>query len=597
MTAPATSLDSPAAEAKAPPFGEGIALLWGYVRPRLATICLGIFLGLLGTGVGLASPLATKWVLDTLGTPGALARPVTILIVLLAVGSIAYLAQAVVLGRLAENIVLDARTSLIQRFFRARLEDIQAFKTGELVTRVTSDTVLLREAAATSVVQIVNGTVSLIGTVVLMAVLDLPLLGTTLAALAIITVLFIILMPKIGKADKQAQDAIGEVGAALESGMRALRTVKSSRAEAREIARVRSKAEESAHFSIRSVWYSALVWTVAGGGIQLAIITILGLGAWRVSSGELAVSTLVAFLLYAFNIVDPVTTLAGAFASLQSGLAAAARIRETEHLNLEDVATGAAPAASPELAEADPVLELSGISARYRSSTTDVLAGIDLAIPARGHIALVGPSGAGKTTIFSLLLRFIEPSAGELRLGGRPYGDLSLDEVRSAISYVEQETPIIPGSVRDNVLYRAPEASDDEAWAALSAVNLAAKVAALPDGLDAQVTATTLSGGERQRLAVARALIRPARVLLLDEATAQLDGLTEAAIQRVIATAARGGAVVTIAHRLSTVIDADQIIVVDEGRIRATGTHLELLTRDELYREFVAALRIQTQEA
>lgn len=223
----------------------------GYVRPRLATICLGIFLGLLGTGVGLASPLATKWVLDTLGTPGALARPVTILIALLAVGSIAYLAQAVVLGRLAENIVLDARTSLIQRFFRAHLEDIRAFKTGELVTRVTSDTVLLREAAATSVVQIVNGTVSLIGTVVLMAVLDLPLLGTTLAA--------------------------------------------------------------------------------------LAIITILGLGAWRVSSGELAVSTLVAFLLYASNIVDPVTTLADAFASLQSGLAAAARIRETEHLTLEDM--------------------------------------------------------------------------------------------------------------------------------------------------------------------------------------------------------------------------------------------------------------------
>lgn len=304
-------------------------------------------------------------------------------------------------GRLAENIVLDARTCLIQRFFRARREDIQAFKTGELITLVTSDTVLLREAAATSVVQIVNGTVSLIGTVVLMAVLDLPLLGTTLAALAIITVLFIILMPKIGKADKQAQDAIGEVDAALESGMRALRTVKSSRAEAREIARVRAKAEESAHFSIRSVWYSALVWTVAGGGIQLAIITILGLGAWRVSSGELAVSTLVAFLLYAFNIVDPVTTLAGAFASLQSGLAAAARIRETEHLTLEDVATDATSAASPELAEADPVLELSGISARYRSSTTDVLAGIDLSVPARGHIALVGASGAGKTTILS----------------------------------------------------------------------------------------------------------------------------------------------------------------------------------------------------
>lgn len=176
MTAPATSPDSPATEAKAPPFGEGIALLWGYVRPRLATISLGIFLG---------------------RAPGRKHRP---------------------------RCANEPHPAVS----RARLEDIQAFKTGELITRVTSDTVLLREAAATSVVQIVNGTVSLIGTVVLMAVLDLPLLGTTLAALAIITVLFIILMPKIGKADKQAQDAIGEVGAALESGMRALRGQRSS---------------------------------------------------------------------------------------------------------------------------------------------------------------------------------------------------------------------------------------------------------------------------------------------------------------------------------------------------------------------------------
>ena len=205
-------------------------------------------------------------------------------------------------------------------------------RTGEIVTRVTSDTLLLREATTGSFVQLVNGTVSLVGTVVLMAVLDWPLLLTTLVALVVIGGLFGVLMPQIARADKRAQDAVGELGAELEGGVRALRTVKSSRAERRQIARVSAKAEESARYAVRSAWFSALVWAVAGGGMQLAIIVILGLGAGRVALGDMSVSTLVAFLLYAFNIVDPVATLAQAVSTLQSGFAAAARIRETASL-------------------------------------------------------------------------------------------------------------------------------------------------------------------------------------------------------------------------------------------------------------------------
>lgn len=279
----------------------GLSLLWSYARPHLGKLGLGALLGLLATAVTLATPLAAKWVLDSLGKRLDLAAPVAILLALLVAGTIAGLAQTVLLGRLAEHIVLDARRSLIQRFIRAKLEQVQRFRTGELVTRVTSDTVLLREAATTSIVQLINGTVSLVGTVVLMAVLDWPLLATTLVALLVIGSVFGLLVPQIGKADKRAQDAIGELGAGLEGGMRALRTVKSSRAETREIGRVTAKAEESARHAIRSVWFSALVWTVAGGGMQLAIIVILGIGAARVSLGDLAVSTLVAFLLYAFK--------------------------------------------------------------------------------------------------------------------------------------------------------------------------------------------------------------------------------------------------------------------------------------------------------
>ncbi|MGP5930428.1 ABC transporter ATP-binding protein [Corynebacterium glyciniphilum] len=587
-------MTTPEPSAPAVPLRAGLSLLVSYARPHLRILLVGVLLGLFATAVTLATPMAAKWVLDGLGTDRSLAGPVTILVALLLVGTLAGFVQSVLLGRLAEHIVLDARRSLIHRFFRARLEQIQRFKTGELVTRVTSDTVLLREAATSSVVQLINGAVSLVGTIVLMALLDLPLLATTLLALLIIGVMFVVLVPQIGKADKQAQDAIGGLGSTLEGGMRALRTVKSSRAEDREIDRVTGKAEESARYSIRSVWYSSLIWTVAGGGMQLAIIVILGLGAWRVSSGELAVSTLVAFLMYAFNIVDPITSLAGAFSSVQSGLAAAARIQETEHLALED--TDARPADGPQNASSDggPALALRQVTAGYQDADEPVLHDVTLEVPRTGHLAVVGPSGAGKTTVFSLLLRFIDPRSGRLELDGVPYERLSINDVRSRISYVEQETPVIPGTVRDNVLFRSPGASDRDAWDALAAVQLDAKIQTLPDGLDSAVADTNLSGGERQRLAVARALVHRPDVLLLDEATAQLDGTTEAAIQKVISTAARTGAVVTIAHRLSTILDADQIVVLDGGKVRDSGTHRELVGRDELYREFIEALRIHT---
>lgn len=586
--------DGTTPDGSAVPFREGIALLWSYARPHLRTIVGGVLLGLFATAVALATPMVTKWVLDSLGTGGSLAGPVAVLVVILVVGTAATFAQGVLMGGLAERIVLEARSGLVRRFFLARLEQVQRFRTGELVTRVTGDTVLLREATTNSLVQLVNGTVSLVGTIVLMALLDWPLLLTTLVALLVVGGLFGALVPQIGKADKRAQDAVGELGATLEGGMRALRTVKSSRAELREIERVTGKAEESARHATRSVWFSSLSWAVAGGGMQLAFIVILGLGAGRVAMGELPVSTLVAFLLYAFNIIDPIVQLATAVTTLQSGLAAAARIRETGHLEPEDTAARPGDAAAVATAPGVPVLALRGVTVGYAGADAPALCDVTLFIPRTGHIALVGPSGAGKTTVFSLLLRFIDPASGTCELHGVPYDRVSIGAVRSTIAYVEQETPVIPGTVRDNVLFRAPDATDGEAWEALAAVRLDERIRSLDGGLDANVAETSLSGGERQRLAVARALVRRPGVLLLDEATAQLDATTEAAIQDVIAAASRDGAVVTIAHRLSTVLDADQIIVMDGGAVRDAGTHGELLVRDDLYREFIAALRIRT---
>ncbi len=573
-------------------------ILWSFGRPHLRTLAFGLALALIGSATALASPMVTKWVLDSLEGPGSLTGPIVALVALLIVGSAISLWQWILLGTLAERIVLGARSGMVQRYLGARVGDITSRPTGELVTRVTSDSVLLREAASSSIVGLINGAIMLIGSLILMGVLDLPLLGTTMIAVAIVVALFVVLMPGIAKAQEQSQEAVGRLGGILESALRAIRTVKASRAEQRQAERVLAAAEESADFSIRAVRRSALAWMTAWSGVQVAIIVILGVGAWRVSEGALEVSSLIAFLLYAFGLMGPIMEISQNLTTMQSGLAAAGRIREVEAIRLEaDAARTPDPVAWASHDPANgPILAFRNVTATYDPELEPAVRDVSFDIPRQGHVAIVGPSGAGKTTTFSLILRFIEPDTGEILLDGQPYSTLTHHQIREQLAYVEQETPVVPGTIRENLQVTHPDATEAEMWDALREVRLDEKVATLPDGLDTSLTSTDLSGGQRQRVALARAIIRTPAILLLDEATAQVDGITEAAIQRVIRDRSSRGAVITIAHRLSTVIDADRIIVMEDGRIRAQGPHDELLATDALYRELVEALRIAERQ-
>lgn len=582
-----------------------LKVLWSFARPYKRTLALGLFLALLGSGLGLATPMVTKWVLDSLGAAAPLGGPIAALLGLLAFGVVIWTWQWSMLGALGERVVLEARESMVRRLLRATVPAVTRRPTGELVTRVTSDTVLLREAASSSVIGLINGVIMLAGTLVLMGVLDLVLLGTTVAAVVVVGVLFATLMPAIAKAQERAQEHVGRVGGVLEGALRAIRTVKVSRAEDRQADRIIDDARASTGHSIRAVRREAVAWTVAWAGIQLAIIMVLGIGAWRVSTGALEVSGLIAFLLYAFALMEPITELSQNITALQSGIAAAERIRAVDELEQETDRTTPhrTPADDPPAATRapagggdGPILELRGVHAAYAPGAEPALSGVDLAIPRRGHVAIVGPSGAGKTTVFSLLLRFLQPQRGELFLDGRPYQDYTHDQVRARLAYVEQDTPVVPGTIRDNLFFSHPDATEEELRQVLAEVRLDELIDGLDEGLDTPLSSTSVSGGQRQRIALARALLRTPDVLLLDEATAQLDGLTEAAVQRCVHDRARRGAVVTVAHRLSTVVGADSIIVMADGQVRAQGTHEQLLASDELYLRLVEALSVAADD-
>lgn len=566
-----------------------LSVLWGFACPHRGKLALGLALGLGVSAAELATPLVTRWVLDAIGMPGnRFGAPVMLLAGLIVVGTILSWRQWIVLGTLAENIVYDARQGMIRRFLRARLTPLQARPSGDMVTRVTSDTVLLREAASSSAVGLVNGTITVIGTLILMVYLN-PMLGAiTITAMVLVALVFAVLMPAIGHAQEEAQGSLGRLGGSLESTLRAIKTVKVAKAEDRQTDALLKLADDSRGHGVRAIRREALVWSVTFSGVQAATLVIVCGGAYLVSVGQLGVSTLVAFLLYAVGLLGPAMELSTHLTTLQAGIAAAGRIRDVQALPPER--SGGSASTLP--ADEDPVIALERVSARYRSDGPMIVRDVDLVVPRRGHTAIVGTSGAGKTTLFALMLKFIDPDTGRLLMAGTPYAELGSNGVRGRLGYVEQDSPLLPGTLRDNLMFANPAASQDDIDEVVTQLRLSDLVDGLAHGLDTDVEAATISGGQRQRVALARALLAEPEVLMLDEVTAQIDGLSESAVHDVIRYQAKRRAVITIAHRLSTVIDADTIIVMDEGRIVDRGRHAELTERCVLYQRLVDALRL-----
>lgn len=590
-----TSTDIPLAAAPARPRHRrrrppAARLLLSYLRPYRGTLLSGGLLGFAGGLATLAQPLLAKRIVDTLGERRSALAPVLLLTAVLLGAALLNAAGTYLLGRAAESVVLTARQRLVGRLLRLRVGAVDRLSPGDLLSRVVSDTTLLRSVSTYGLVQTVNAVFLLLGSLVLMGLLDPLLLGVTLAVLAVNGIAVAAVLPRIRRATERSQAAVGGVGTSLERSLGAFRTVKANGAEDRAFAAVDRAARQAWRRGLEVARWTAVMEASAGLAVQASFLAVLAVGGARVAGGRLAVSSLIAFLLYLLLLSEPLTGLSNGVTQLQAGMAAVVRMRALDELPAEPVAGPSRPAVPAGTGPARVAFE--EVWFRYRTDQDGprVHRGLTFALPAGGVTAVVGPSGTGKSTLFSLLLRFYEPDRGSITVDGRDVRDWPLPELRAAIGYVEQDAPVLAGTLAENLRLAAPEASAAEVDTVVRLTRLQDVLTRLPDGADSAVGSRglTLSGGERQRIAIARALLRRPRILLLDEATSQLDAANELALREVVAEAGRTTTVLVVAHRLSSVVTADRILVLDEGRVRAAGTHAQLLERDALYRELAA---------
>ncbi|MEU9850021.1 ABC transporter ATP-binding protein [Streptomyces sp. NPDC047985] len=563
------------------------------VRRHRLLLGVGIFLGLLGTAATLLQPLLIGDLIEAVALDESVTRPIVLIAGLFAADALLAATHFYLIGRAGENIVLDMRTTLTGRLLHSRIREFNKLEHGDVFTRTVSDTSLARVALSSSVAQMITAGFTSLGCVIVMAWIDWRLLLVTAVCLGVASAVALGLARAVRKVAVTNREDTSNYGSGLLRILSALTTVKASRAEQREADRLKELADAARDSGVRVTRLSAMLLPAMNVGTQVSLAVVIAWGMARTATGALPIEDLTAFIMYLFYLVSPLVMLFMSIGELQQGRAAIDRVRElavVEQETTDDEAVTTTDDGAAKSAAADVSIEFDRVTFAYSGQPAPAVQEISFSLPPVGVTAIVGPSGAGKTTLFQLIERFHDPDQGTVRIAGRDTATMPLTELRGRIGLVEQEAPLMRGTVRENLVYAQPDATPDEIDEALRAAHLTDVIAALPDGMDTELGegGHGLSGGQRQRLAVARALLTKPEVLLLDEATSNLDSDSENELRNALVTIGTRCQVLTIAHRVSTTIGADHILVVEGGRLRDRGSHAELMDRDATYRRLVS---------
>ncbi|MGM0885276.1 MAG: ABC transporter ATP-binding protein [Bacillota bacterium] len=551
-------------------------------NPPKGLLAVAVILSVVTTLVGLTIPLFTKNLVNgfsfgSLSTGQIIGMGAAFIAQVVSGGVSVYL-----LHYGGNKIVSSIRERLWSKLLRLPVPYYDNKSSGDTISRLTNDTAILKGLITEHVTGFFTGILSIIGALTILFYMNWQM---TLIMLTVFPVAALIMVPigrKMYAISKSTQEENARFTSVVNRVVSEIRLVKASGSEPAEFEQGRTGINNLFRFGLKEARMQAVISPIVSFIILLLLVCLIGFGGVQVSSGAMTAGELVAFIMYLFQIMLPITQISQFFTQFQKAMGATDSIIGIIESEEEDQDSGKT------VSEINQTLQVEHVSFAYKPEEP-ILRDVSLTIEAGKVTALVGPSGSGKTTLFSLLERFYDPTSGSIRLGGTDIRHASLRSWRRQIGYVSQESPIIAGTIRDNLCYGLDRnVSQDEIEHAARMAYADGFIEELPDSYETEVgeRGIKLSGGQRQRIAIARALLRDPHILMLDEATSNLDSKSEEVVQDALKNLMIGRTTVVIAHRLSTVVDADSIVFMEKGVITGVGTHEQLYASHTIYREF-----------